>query len=174
MSLPLFDWSLSSLYAGASGWVEWLPGNWKGWGDPMSADAQQQLCESHGGWWEWWIRHQSQSIASKICPSRCPHSQIRHPQTSYRQPKVGLTRRFLSPFCRDQVKQTNVADKCCWSLLWFDFMRSCQNQWSCCGCRCMVWFNGTVSFWGGEEWKIRVHVMVAVTMTSICSERYLW
>lgn len=66
--------SLSSLYLGASGWVEWLPGKWEGRGDPMSADAQQQLRESHGGWWEWWLRHQSQSVASKSCPSRCPRS----------------------------------------------------------------------------------------------------
>lgn len=62
----------------------------EGRGDPLSADAQQQLCQSYGGGGRWQrrLRRQRQDLPAEGCKARRAGPQVGHAKTPLRPAKV--------------------------------------------------------------------------------------
>lgn len=74
---------------GTPGWMGRIPRR-EGRGDPLSADAQQQLRQSYGGGgrWQRWLRRQHQDLPAEGCKARRAGPQVGHAKTPLRPAKV--------------------------------------------------------------------------------------
>lgn len=81
--------SYSLSWPGTPGWMGRVPRR-EGRGDPLSADAQQQLCQSYGGggWGQRRLRCQHQDLPAEGCTARRAGPQIGHAKTPLRPAQV--------------------------------------------------------------------------------------